>query len=130
LLAATVLWRAADEKQWQEISMQPIGNDRWRGMLPLQRIGRYYFAIQAWRDDFSNFRDELGKKVAAGVNVTLELQEGRQYIEKLIAQTDADHEQFLALKKLLKQLPAKSKMKNAQEQAAAIALLLATETAQ
>ncbi len=130
MLAAVVKWRAADEKDWHELTMQAISNDRWRGMLPLERVGRHYFMIEAWRDNFANFRDELSKKVAAGIDVTLELQEGRQYIEKLIANPEVNREHVNALKQLLKQLPTKGKIKSAEGQAAAIAVLLCTETAQ
>ena len=80
-LAAVVLWRAADETQWHETRMRPIGNDRWSATLPLRRLGRYLFAIEAWRDVFSSYRDELEKKAAAGLNVSVELEEGRLMVE-------------------------------------------------
>lgn len=129
-LNAVVKWRAADETDWREVAMEALGNDRWRGMLPLERVGRHYFMIEAWRDDFANFRDELSKKVAAEIDVTLELQEGRQYLEKLIVDPDISPQHVAPLRQLLKQLPSKSKLKSAEGQAVAIALLLCTETAQ
>src|SRR5690606_8180190 len=30
-LAAALLWRAADENEWREAPMRPLGNDRWQG---------------------------------------------------------------------------------------------------
>lgn len=80
-LAASVLWRTADEEAWHEISMVPLGNDRWQASLPLTRMGRYLFAIEAWRDVFSTYRDELEKKAGAGLNVTVELEEGHQLVD-------------------------------------------------
>ena len=65
--------------------MRPLGNDRWQAQFPLERIGRHLFIIEAWRDAFATFRDELGKKHEAGVDVRLELQEGRGLVEAAAA---------------------------------------------
>jgi starch synthase (maltosyl-transferring) len=128
-LAAAVLWRAADEKGWQEATMHPTVNDRWRATLPLQRIGRHQFTVIAWRDNFATYRDELAKKMQAGLNVSLEIQEGRLLIEKTLADQSEDSTHVAALKKLLKQLPAKSKKKS-DDAGDTLALLLSTETMQ
>ena len=40
-------------------------------------MGRYVYAVEAWRDAFATFRDELEKKHEASVPVGLELEEGR-----------------------------------------------------
>jgi starch synthase (maltosyl-transferring) len=76
-IGVALLWRTADEAAWQEIRMKPIGNDRWRAVLPLQRMGRHFLMVEAWRDAFATYRDELVKKVNAGLDVSLELEEGR-----------------------------------------------------
>jgi starch synthase (maltosyl-transferring) len=76
-LGAALLWRAADETAWQEARLRPLGNDRWTASFPLERMGRYIFAVEAWRDAFATFSDELQKKHAAGVPISLELEEGR-----------------------------------------------------
>ena len=89
LLAAMVLWRAADEKEWHEAPMRPLGNDRWQGAFPLARLGRHLFAVEAWRDAFATFRDELAKKHAAGLSLDLELEEGRQLVQQAAARSGA-----------------------------------------
>ena len=80
-IAAVLLWRAADEVSWRETRMRALGNDRWEASFALTRIGRWLFTIEAWRDAFATYRDELGKKHAAGVDVHLELIEGREMLE-------------------------------------------------
>ncbi len=80
-LAVALLWRSADAAGWHETRMRPLGNDRWEGAFALTRVGRWLFTIEAWRDTFATFRDELGKKHAAGIDVHLELVEGREMIE-------------------------------------------------
>ena len=80
-LAVAAQWRTADDAQWHEIRMHPTENQRWAAALPLTRIGRYLFAVEAWCDVFSTYRDELEKKTSAGLNVAVELQEGRLLVE-------------------------------------------------
>jgi len=89
-LGVLLLWRPADTVGWQEIRMNCLGNDRWHAVLPLLRVGRYRFAIQAWRDAFATYRDELAKKVAAGLDVSLELEEGRLLIKTAAAHAEAN----------------------------------------
>ena len=81
-LGAVLLWRAADEDAWTECRMTPLGNDRWMARFPLERMGRYVFAVEAWRDAFATFRDELEKKHAANVPIGLELEEGRILVDR------------------------------------------------
>ncbi len=76
-LAAMLCWRAADADEWAEVPMRPLGNDRWTASFPLQRLGRHLFRVEAWRDAFATWRDEVEKKHAAGLDLTLELEEGR-----------------------------------------------------
>ncbi|WP_241671148.1 alpha-1,4-glucan--maltose-1-phosphate maltosyltransferase [Dankookia rubra] len=81
-LGAVLQWRAADETQWTECRMTPLGNDRWMARFPLERMGRYAFAVETWRDAFATFRYELEKKHAANVPIGLELEEGRILVTK------------------------------------------------
>ncbi len=76
-LSAVLLWRAADEADWREVRLRPLGNDRWTASFALERMGRHVFAVEAWCDAFAAFRDELQKKHGAGLKVSLELEEGR-----------------------------------------------------
>ena len=90
VLGAAALWRAADEEEWRVVPMHPLGNDRWQASFPLRRLGLHEFAVQAWRDAFGTFRDELSKKYAAGVDTRLELEEGRLLIESSIPAAPAE----------------------------------------
>ena len=80
-LGVALLWRSADEASWHETRMRPLGNDRWSAPFALPRIGRWLFTIEAWRDAFATWRDEVGKKHAAGIELQLELIEGREMLE-------------------------------------------------
>lgn len=82
-LAAVVKYRAHADKEWSEVPMRLVDNDRWAGSLPLTRNARYRYTVEAWRDVFASWRIEVSKKHDAGVPVGLELIEGR----KLLART-------------------------------------------
>ncbi|CAM3372440.1 alpha-1,4-glucan--maltose-1-phosphate maltosyltransferase [Burkholderia ubonensis] len=74
--SAVLLWRPVDSADWREVDMAPLGNDRWMAEFRPDRIGRYEFTIEAWRDPYVNWCREVGKKVDAGLDITLELREG------------------------------------------------------
>ncbi|MGK9168709.1 alpha-1,4-glucan--maltose-1-phosphate maltosyltransferase [Inquilinus limosus] len=82
ITAVVLLWRPEDQRTWRERRMAPIGNDRWAGEFPLERMGRYLFAVEAWRDDFGTFLSDLRKKQLAGLDLAVEIEEGRLLIEE------------------------------------------------
>jgi len=96
-MAAALLWRTADDEAWNELSMQPIGNDRWRAEVLLPRIGRYQYQLEAWIDVFGAWRDEVEKKVAAGQQVMLELREGVALLQAALERAGQENRQQLAL---------------------------------
>jgi starch synthase (maltosyl-transferring) len=75
-LEVVLRWRPADARSWHEVPMQPLGNDRWQAVFPLERLGRHEFSIEAWIDPFANWVDGAGKKRAAGETLALEAAEG------------------------------------------------------
>ena len=79
---AALLIRRADETDWREVPMAFFDNDRWRGVAVPEDNARYLYTIIAWRDLFASWRDEVSKKHAAGVDVSLELIEGRNLVEQ------------------------------------------------
>ena len=79
--AAMLRWQAPGSEAWHEVPMRPLGNDRWEGRFPLQRLGVHRYGIEAWRDAYATFVDEVEKKHRAGVPTTLELQEGAALVK-------------------------------------------------
>ena len=57
--------------------LRPYDNDRWRGDLFLDRVGRLHFWIEAWIDAFESWRHDTMRKRDAGQSIALELAEGR-----------------------------------------------------
>ena len=75
----------ADDDQVHEFRLTPIGNDRWQASVCLERMGRHFFSIEAWRDPFASWREEVGKKRAFGQPLGLEIAEGIALLERAAA---------------------------------------------
>jgi starch synthase (maltosyl-transferring) len=93
VLAAILCSRHLDEPDWLEVRMEPLGNDRWRGTFPVERVGTYLYTLQAWVDHFGSWRRDLEKKFKAGLDVQSELQVGARLLKTALEQEkthDAD----------------------------------------
>jgi starch synthase (maltosyl-transferring) len=101
-IGAAVLHRFDGEKEWRRAPMHFVDNDRWAGTFPADRVGRYYFAIEAWRDLFASWHAEVEKKHDAGQPIDLELIEGVEIVRRS-RETAAD-EPAAALDSLLARL--------------------------
>jgi starch synthase (maltosyl-transferring) len=84
-LAAALLWKKEAEAEWRRESMQPAGNDRWHGSFTPPEPGRYLFAVEAWTDQYATWRKGVVLKREAGLDLTLEAQEGREFLAELDA---------------------------------------------
>ncbi len=80
-IACVIRYRHQAEPTWVEAPMVGLGNDRWRGEFTASELGRYVYTVEAWVDRFQTWRNQLGKRVAAGQDVTLELEVGARLVE-------------------------------------------------
>ena len=62
--------------------MEPLVNDSWRGSFTVSELGRYRYTLMAWVDAYRTWRQNLGKKVEAGQDVSVELLSGAQLVEE------------------------------------------------
>ena len=81
LLSAVLCYRWARDQVWTEVSMAPLGNDRWQGRFSVSQLGRYAYSIQAWVDHFATWYEALHKRVEAEQEVQVELLIGAELIE-------------------------------------------------
>jgi starch synthase (maltosyl-transferring) len=85
LLAAALRCRHCSEARWRETPMRLLDNDRWQGGFELDRIGRWQYTIEAWRDVFGSWRSDVRKKAGAGEDVAPELLDGRRLVKEAAA---------------------------------------------
>ncbi len=124
-IAAAFLVRPEGSEDWREVPMAFFDNDRWRGVTSFDAIGRYHYTLIGWRDLFANWRSEVTKKHAAGLNLSLELTEGRNLVEAARAPANdrASKSDRAALADLVKAFDA------ASEDAGRLQILMAADTA-
>ena len=80
VIAAALAWRPKGDADWQECPMVLVENDRWRARASFPENRLYEYTILAWRDLFAAWRSEVTKKFAAGIDIGLELEEGRTLV--------------------------------------------------
>lgn len=68
-----------------EHRMRHISNDRWEAEVRFDRPGRDGFSIIAWRDAFGTWRRDTLKKIGAGQDVSVEVQELNQLLAPMKA---------------------------------------------
>ena len=95
VLAAELLWREAGESEWRRSAMTPLGNDRWRGSMMPRRVGRHFYTIEAWRDEYGSLSHALEVKSRAGVDVAVDIADAAAHLRrlglgKLVAKLDRD----------------------------------------
>ena len=75
---------ALSDPAWRESPLTEGINDRWSGSIMYDSIGDWVFTICAWTDAFGSWRNELKKKAEALDDVSSELLEGSQIIERTL----------------------------------------------
>ncbi len=82
-LRARVLYKSEKASEWSSVELIPSFNDEWSASFSVTEKGNYLFKIEAWVDHFDTWYDGFKKKVAAKVDVHVELMEGAHYLKQL-----------------------------------------------
>ncbi len=88
VLGAAVVTRGPGETRETETPMAHLVNDRWSAEVTFDKIGHAAYSILAWRDVFGTWCRDTGKKIAAGQDVGVEVQEARLLLERTAAKGD------------------------------------------
>jgi starch synthase (maltosyl-transferring) len=81
VLQAVIRYRGPSSRRWQEAPMRQADNDRWVGTFPPDKIGVWRYTVEAWTDRFATWRRDLIKRLDAGQEVDVELEEGALMME-------------------------------------------------
>jgi len=80
-VSCTLLYRKESDAKWTTVPMEPLGNDRWRGSFRTHELGCYRYTIKGWIDHFKSWSRDLGKRVEAGQDVSIDLLIGAALVE-------------------------------------------------
>ncbi len=79
-LAGVLLYRQAQVETWSVVAMEPLNNDRWRGVFHVTELGCYRYTLQAWVDQFASWRRDLTRRLAADQDIMVELLVGADIV--------------------------------------------------
>jgi starch synthase (maltosyl-transferring) len=80
-LGARLLFRRAEESEWQESPMRPIQNDRWEGEFEVTELARYVYTILGWVDAWSTWAADLANKAKAGFDISVDALRGVELLQ-------------------------------------------------
>ena len=77
-VACTLRYRGPGEREWNELEMEFLGNDRWRGSFTPGKLGLWQFQLtcrvdllETWREGFARRIDPADVKLAARIGADL-----------------------------------------------------------
>ena len=84
VLSAVLLHRKEGDRDWTEVPMEFLVNDRWRGSFIVDEPGQYQYTFIAWVDRFKTWQQNLKKKAEAKQDTPVDFMEGIRIIEETI----------------------------------------------
>jgi starch synthase (maltosyl-transferring) len=80
-ISARLLYRKQKGKDWKEVPMSLIENDRWKGEFVVEEVGVYHYTVEGWVDYFKTWQRDLKKKLDAGQDIGPDVLIGARYVE-------------------------------------------------
>ena len=96
ILYAMLRHKSAAQKDWDEVPMEALPNDVWRGEFIVGTEGRHLYSLQAWIDHFQSWKRDLGKKFEAAQDLSVDILTGIQLIEAAAARSAGKEKSLLA----------------------------------
>jgi starch synthase (maltosyl-transferring) len=62
-VACALRWRGPGQDDWNEVEMEPLGNDRWRGVFTVDRIGPWQYSVSCWVDHLASWREGFMRRI-------------------------------------------------------------------
>ncbi len=91
IITARVLYRGPGDTKFRTAPLEyDFPSDRWHGEFPVDRVGHWDMAVEAWPDPFKTWRSDLQKRLDAGQDVVPELLEGAALVERRLPRADED----------------------------------------
>jgi len=100
--AAAALRVRFGRRGWRAIPMRPLGNDRFAATFVPDQLGRWQYQIHGWLDHLGTWRHGMELKLAAGVDVAVDILIGVGLIDQAIERaTPADADALTELRQRL-----------------------------
>jgi len=93
VLRSRVRWRtlALPKTPWHSSVLSPGVDDWWHGHLAIDRVGPAEYLVEGWEDPFSSWREDLLRRIEAGLDPEPEMATGWVLMEKSLQRLRAPH---------------------------------------
>lgn len=96
LLACELRVQDDGDPSWSCVEMVPLGNDRWRGAVRAERVGRFRFTVRAGVDRYGTWYRDLLARAGAGQDVRGELLVGAGLLSKAASRASGGDKKLLS----------------------------------
>lgn len=80
---------AEEGREWSEVAMRPLGNDRWVGRFRVEKIGKYKYTVIAWVNHFLTWHKDMHKRIRANQDLKVDVDIGICHIKDAIDNASA-----------------------------------------
>jgi len=101
VLSAKLLYRHEDEQEWKVFKLTGDGNDIWRSQFQVDRLGHYFFTVEAHVDRVKTWAVSFKQKILAQQDVSNEISMGCLLLKDL-------HSEYFKVLESFKRNPAPS----------------------
>ncbi|MAO07137.1 MAG: alpha-1,4-glucan--maltose-1-phosphate maltosyltransferase [Alteromonas sp.] len=95
VIAASLRYKHEKARQWKEVRMKALHNDRWTASFTVEKQGFYQYKIEGWVDYALNWQHGIERKIDDGQKVTSELLEGVDYLKKIAGKATVEEKKYL-----------------------------------
>jgi len=95
VIAASVLYKHENDKQWNEVRMHEVENDEWKASFTVTKQGYYTYKVEGWVDYALNWQHGIQRKIDDNQKVTSELLEGIAFLKAISKKATASEKMYL-----------------------------------
>lgn len=102
VISAVLKYRVESSGDWRETAMISLPNDIYRGRFEIEKLAPHRYTVEAWIDRFATWTRDLRKRIAAGQDISIELQVGATMIEQAaVRASGVDRDQLQSVTRAL-----------------------------
>lgn len=95
VIECCVKYKHENDKNWQEVRMNPSVNDEWYARFKVEKQGFYTYFVEGWVDYALNWQHGTERKIQDNQYVKSELLEGAEYIKDILKLADDQEKEYL-----------------------------------
>ena len=87
-ITSLLLYRPESSRDWHEVPMQALVNDRWRGTFQVDHCEAYCYTLIGWVDHFKSWARDLEKRIEAGQDISVDREIGAALVDEAAARAE------------------------------------------